>query len=85
MFIELIGKNDDNSEGEPDKEGSTTTEEVGVEYFDIFPTRSELAYHKYLMCSPIPSIFLRNLDVLSEGKYAILGIVNTRFLEKSWR
>ncbi|GKC24362.1 hypothetical protein Tco_1026512 [Tanacetum coccineum] len=47
MFIELIRKNDDSSEGEPEEEGSTTTEGVGAEYFDIFPTRSELAYHKY--------------------------------------
>ncbi|GJS61562.1 hypothetical protein Tco_0656346 [Tanacetum coccineum] len=66
MFIELIRKNDDSSEGEPEEEGSTTTEGVGAEYFDIFPTRSELAYHKYLMCSPIPSIFLRNL-IITEG------------------
>ncbi|GJY41707.1 hypothetical protein Tco_0428977, partial [Tanacetum coccineum] len=48
MFIELIRKNDDSSEGEPEEEGSTTTEGVGAEYFDIFPTRSELAYHKKL-------------------------------------
>nr|GEW20511.1 ribonuclease H-like domain-containing protein [Tanacetum cinerariifolium] len=60
MFIELIRKNDDSSKGEPEEEGSTTTEGVGAEYFDIFPTRSELAYHKYLTFSPIPSIFLRN-------------------------
>ncbi|GJW47994.1 hypothetical protein Tco_0079640 [Tanacetum coccineum] len=66
MFIELIRKNDDSSEGEPKEEGSTTTEGVGAEYFDIFPTRSELAYHKYLMCSPIPSIFLRN-PIITEG------------------
>ncbi|GKB73923.1 hypothetical protein Tco_0935335 [Tanacetum coccineum] len=66
MFIELIRKNDDSSEGEPKKEGSTTTEGVGAEYFDIFPTRSELAYHKYLMCSPIPLIFLRN-PIITEG------------------
>ncbi|GKE10627.1 hypothetical protein Tco_1414178 [Tanacetum coccineum] len=46
MFIELIRKNDDSSEGEPKEEGSTTTEGVAAEYFDIFPTRSELAYHK---------------------------------------
>ncbi|GJT80087.1 hypothetical protein Tco_1054429 [Tanacetum coccineum] len=64
MFIELIRKNDDSSKGEPEEEGSTTTEGVGAEYFDIFPTRSELAYHKYLMCSPIPSIFLRNPIVM---------------------
>ncbi|GKD42575.1 hypothetical protein Tco_1267220 [Tanacetum coccineum] len=66
MFIELIRNNDDSSEGEPEEEGSTTTEGVGAEYFDIFLTRSELAYHKYLMCSPIPSIFLRN-PIIIEG------------------
>ncbi|GJR93097.1 MAK10-like protein [Tanacetum coccineum] len=66
MFIELNRKNDDSSEGEPKEEGSTTTEGVGAEYFDIFPTRSELAYHKYLMCSPIPLIFLRN-PIIMEG------------------
>ncbi|GJQ95800.1 hypothetical protein Tco_0006939 [Tanacetum coccineum] len=31
MFIELIRKEDDYSEGEPEKEGSTTTEGVGAE------------------------------------------------------
>ncbi|GJU33621.1 MAK10-like protein [Tanacetum coccineum] len=66
IFIELIRKNDESSEGEPEEEGSTTTEGVGAEYFDIFPTRSALAYHKYLMCSPIPSIFQRN-PIIMEG------------------
>ncbi|GJY41007.1 MAK10-like protein [Tanacetum coccineum] len=66
MFIEIIRKNDDSREEGPEEEGSTTTEGVGVEYFDIFPTRSELAYHKYLMCGPIPSIFLRN-PIITEG------------------
>ncbi|GKG01692.1 hypothetical protein Tco_0306397, partial [Tanacetum coccineum] len=42
-------------------ENVVTREELGVGYFDKFPTRSELAaYHKYLMCVPIPSMFLRN-------------------------
>ncbi|GJT02477.1 hypothetical protein Tco_0823646 [Tanacetum coccineum] len=40
--------------------------EYKVEYFDVFPTRSELAYHKYLMCGPIPSIFMRN-PIIMEG------------------
>nr|GEU96570.1 MAK10-like protein [Tanacetum cinerariifolium] len=53
-------------EGEPKEEGTTTTEGVGAEYFNIFPTKSELAYHKYLMCSPIPTIFLRN-PIIMEG------------------
>ncbi|GJS29139.1 retrotransposon ORF1 [Tanacetum coccineum] len=35
-------------------------DELGVEYFDKFPTMSELAYHKNLMCAPIPSLFFRN-------------------------
>ncbi|GJT48094.1 hypothetical protein Tco_0974251 [Tanacetum coccineum] len=52
MFIDIIPKDDNSHKDEP---------EAGVqevEYFKIFPTRSELAYHKYLMCGPIPSIFL---------------------------
>ncbi|GKE39900.1 hypothetical protein Tco_1463305 [Tanacetum coccineum] len=52
MFIAIVSK-DDNSRKEEPKAG-----EQEVEYFDIFLTRSELAYHKYLMCGPIPSIFL---------------------------
>nr|GEV91835.1 retrotransposon Orf1 [Tanacetum cinerariifolium] len=66
MFIEIIRKNDDSHEEGPKEEGSTTTEGVGVEYFDIFPTRSKLEYHKYRMCGPIPSIFLRN-PIIMEG------------------
>nr|GEU73312.1 MAK10-like protein [Tanacetum cinerariifolium] len=73
MFIELIRKNDDSSKGEPKEEGSTTTEGVGAEYFNAFPTRSELAYHKYLMCSPIPLIFLKNL-IIMEGCPSNLNI-----------
>ncbi|GJZ85089.1 hypothetical protein Tco_0650428 [Tanacetum coccineum] len=60
MFIEIILK-DDNSHKEGPEAGVQE-----VEYFDIFPTRSELAYHKYLMCGPIPSIFLRN-PIIIEG------------------
>ncbi|GJZ03336.1 hypothetical protein Tco_0536611 [Tanacetum coccineum] len=45
-FFESLGLNDDSSKGEPEEDGSTTTEGVGAEYFDIFLTRSELAYHK---------------------------------------
>nr|GEY91165.1 MAK10-like protein [Tanacetum cinerariifolium] len=60
MFVEIIIKYDDSSEEELEEDGSTVTRELGVEYFDRFPTRSELAYHKYLMYAPIPSKFLRN-------------------------
>ncbi|GKE49440.1 hypothetical protein Tco_1480698 [Tanacetum coccineum] len=60
MFIGIVKKNDNSFKEEPEVEG------LEVEYFDVFPTRSELAYHKYLMCGPIPSIFLRN-PIIMEG------------------
>ncbi|GJS65354.1 hypothetical protein Tco_0679918 [Tanacetum coccineum] len=61
MFVELIKKYDDSSEEELEEDDNVVTrEELGVEYFDKFPTRSELVYHKYLMCASIPSLFLRN-------------------------
>ncbi|GJS97422.1 hypothetical protein Tco_0804390 [Tanacetum coccineum] len=60
MFIEIVKKNDDSRKEEPEAEG------LEVEYFDIFPTWRELSYHKYLMCGPILSIFLRNL-IITEG------------------
>ncbi|GKE03842.1 hypothetical protein Tco_1395860 [Tanacetum coccineum] len=54
MFIEILKKNDDFCMEEPEEGG------LEVEYIDIFPSWSELVFHKYLMCGPIPSIFLRN-------------------------
>ncbi|GKD08456.1 hypothetical protein Tco_1188141 [Tanacetum coccineum] len=65
MFVEIIKKYDDSSEKELEEDGNAVTRELGVEYFDIFPTRSELTYHKYLMSSPIPSFF-RN-PIIVEG------------------
>ncbi|GJZ33176.1 hypothetical protein Tco_0578612 [Tanacetum coccineum] len=49
------------------------TRGLEVEYFDTFPTRSELAYHKYIMCGPIPSLFLRN-PIIIEGCLSNLKI-----------
>ncbi|GJV56767.1 hypothetical protein Tco_1457772 [Tanacetum coccineum] len=54
MFIEIVKKNEDFRKDEPEAGG------LEVEYFDVFPTQSELAYHKYLICGSIPLIFLRN-------------------------
>nr|GEV69768.1 retrotransposon Orf1 [Tanacetum cinerariifolium] len=56
-LFKLLGLDDDSFKEEPKAEGQE------VEYSYIFPTRSELAYHKYLMCGPIPSTFLRNLII----------------------
>ncbi|GJY40028.1 hypothetical protein Tco_0427298 [Tanacetum coccineum] len=66
MFIEIVRKDDDSRDEEHEDEGSTTTEGSRVEYFDTFPTRSELAYHRYLMCGLVPSILLRN-PIITEG------------------
>ncbi|GJS67607.1 retrotransposon ORF1 [Tanacetum coccineum] len=60
MFIEIVLKDDNSRKDEPE------AGEREVEYFDIFLTRSKLTYHKYLMCGPIPSIFLRN-PIIMEG------------------
>ncbi|GKB75269.1 MAK10-like protein [Tanacetum coccineum] len=61
-----IKKNDDSHKEEPEVGENAGVGELEVEYFDVFPTRSELAYHKYLMCGPIPLIFLRN-PIIIEG------------------
>ncbi|GKE29409.1 hypothetical protein Tco_1444793, partial [Tanacetum coccineum] len=46
MFVEIIKKCDDSSEEELEvDEDVVTGGELGVEYFDKFLTRSELAYH----------------------------------------
>ncbi|GJR25023.1 hypothetical protein Tco_0973550 [Tanacetum coccineum] len=41
-FFESLGLNDDSRKDGPEEEGSTTTEGVGVEYFDMFPTRRRI-------------------------------------------
>ncbi|GKC51949.1 hypothetical protein Tco_1074694, partial [Tanacetum coccineum] len=46
MFIEIFRKNDDSRKEGPEDKGSATIEELKVEYFDTFLTRSELAYHR---------------------------------------
>ncbi|GJT91515.1 hypothetical protein Tco_1080360 [Tanacetum coccineum] len=48
MFIDII-RDDDEPQNESLNEGEgTTTEGPTVEYFDTFPTRDELTYHKKL-------------------------------------
>ncbi|GKC50547.1 hypothetical protein Tco_1073292 [Tanacetum coccineum] len=57
---------DDSHIKEPEVGENAGTRESEVEYFDVFPTISELEYHKYLMCGPIPLIFLRN-PIITKG------------------
>ncbi|GKA59280.1 hypothetical protein Tco_0758593 [Tanacetum coccineum] len=60
MFIEIVKTSGDSRKEEHE------AREQEVEYFDVLSTRSELEYHKYLMCGPISSIFLRN-PIIMEG------------------
>ncbi|GJS38005.1 hypothetical protein Tco_0536387 [Tanacetum coccineum] len=48
MFIEIIRNNDDSREEGPEDEGIAMIEGLEVEYFDPYPTRRELAYHRKL-------------------------------------
>ncbi|GKA23954.1 hypothetical protein Tco_0709987 [Tanacetum coccineum] len=66
MFIKIIRKSNDSREEGSEDEGSATIEGLEVEYFDTFPTKSELAYHRYLMSGLIPSLFLRN-PIITKG------------------
>ncbi|GJZ74026.1 zf-CCHC domain-containing protein [Tanacetum coccineum] len=56
----------DSSKEELGEDEITLIGGLEVRYFDIFPTKSELTYHKYLMSGPIPSLFLRN-PIIAEG------------------
>ncbi|GJY26870.1 hypothetical protein Tco_0401596 [Tanacetum coccineum] len=87
MFVEIIKKYDDSSEEESERDGNAITrEELEVKYFDIFPTRSELTYHKYLMCAPIPSLFLRNPIIVggSPSNLKIPCIIGHVHMEKAY-
>nr|GEV02788.1 MAK10-like protein [Tanacetum cinerariifolium] len=68
MFIKIVQKHDNSCDKEPE------AGEQEVEYFDTFSTMSEIVYHKYLMCGPIPSIFLRN-PIITEGSPSNLKIL----------
>ncbi|GKA35017.1 ribonuclease H-like domain-containing protein, partial [Tanacetum coccineum] len=66
MFIEIIRDDDEPRKEGPNEGEVATTEEPAVEYYDTFPTRDELTYHRYLLSGPIPLIFLRN-PIITEG------------------
>ncbi|GKE65079.1 hypothetical protein Tco_1519240, partial [Tanacetum coccineum] len=60
-FVELFKEYEigEVNKEEIEKEDVVGVEEIGVEYFDKFPTKYELAYHKYLLCDPSPPFFWR--------------------------
>ncbi|GJU19074.1 hypothetical protein Tco_1147040 [Tanacetum coccineum] len=47
MFIEIIRDDEPQCKDSNEGEGATT-EGLSVEYFDIFPTRDELTYHRFI-------------------------------------
>ncbi|GJU21888.1 hypothetical protein Tco_1155230 [Tanacetum coccineum] len=52
MFIEIIRDDDEPPNEGPNEGEGATTEGSAVEYFDTFPTRDELTYHKTLIIDP---------------------------------
>ncbi|GJT69415.1 hypothetical protein Tco_1028701 [Tanacetum coccineum] len=73
MFIEIVPK-DDNSRKEEPEAG-----EQEVKYFDIFPTRSELAYHKIALDFEAPrahGFVLRSLELQSSASLWESNILN---------
>ncbi|GKD98988.1 hypothetical protein Tco_1382885 [Tanacetum coccineum] len=60
-FVELFKEYEigDFSDEEIEEGEIVEEEEVSVEYFDKFTTRSELTYHKYLLYEPIRPLLMR--------------------------
>ncbi|GJX31376.1 hypothetical protein Tco_0241231 [Tanacetum coccineum] len=48
MFIEIIQDDDEPQNEDPGEGEGATMEETVVEYFDTFPTRNELTYHRHV-------------------------------------
>ncbi|GJT96499.1 MAK10-like protein [Tanacetum coccineum] len=67
MLIELIKNNDDLNEDELDENDDVLGDkEFEGDHFDKFLTKSELAYHKYVMSAPFPSMIVSN-PIMVEG------------------
>ncbi|GKE11659.1 hypothetical protein Tco_1415210, partial [Tanacetum coccineum] len=75
-FVELFKEyeiGDVREEEIEEEEEVVEVEELGVEYFDKFPTKDELAYHKYLFHDPGPP-FYRRCPIIVEGNPSNLKI-----------
>ncbi|GKB97140.1 hypothetical protein Tco_0983277 [Tanacetum coccineum] len=75
MFIEIIKKYDDSHKEELEVEVNAMTKGLGVEYFDTFTTRSELAYHKRRKVKPRedPNRGVSNFTGRIKGVHVFLG------------
>ncbi|GJW92766.1 hypothetical protein Tco_0172438, partial [Tanacetum coccineum] len=69
-FVELFKEyeiGDVRWEENEEEEEVVEVEELGVEYFDKFPTKDELAYHKYLFHDPSPPFYRRCPIIVEEN------------------
>ncbi|GJS23982.1 hypothetical protein Tco_0452614 [Tanacetum coccineum] len=73
MFIEIIRKYDDSRKEELREDENATTGGLEVEYFDTFPTRSELAYHKKVDPMEDPNRGVSNFTGRIKGMHVFVG------------
>nr|GEW98342.1 retrotransposon Orf1 [Tanacetum cinerariifolium] len=73
MFIEIIRDDDEpQNEGPNEGEGETTKERV-VEYFNTFPTRNELTYHRKLDPRENANRGISNFTGRTKGIHVFVG------------
>ncbi|GJY90272.1 hypothetical protein Tco_0505468 [Tanacetum coccineum] len=72
MFIEIVMKYEYSRKEELEEDENIMTEGLGVEYFDIFPTRSKLAYHKKLNPRKDPNRGVSNFTGRIKGMHIFI-------------
>ncbi|GJW80708.1 MAK10-like protein [Tanacetum coccineum] len=73
MFIKIIKKYDDSRKEDLEGDENIITGGLEAEYFDIFPTRSELAYHKKLDPREDPYKGVSNFTRMIKGMHIFIG------------
>ncbi|GJW43949.1 hypothetical protein Tco_0072748 [Tanacetum coccineum] len=73
MFIEIIRDDDEPHNESPNEGEGTTTKGPAVEYFDTFPTRDELAYHKKLNPREDANEGISNFTGRIKGMHVFIG------------
>ncbi|GJV79857.1 MAK10-like protein [Tanacetum coccineum] len=73
MFIEIIRDDDEPQNESPNEGEGTTTEGSAVEYFDTFPARDELTYHKKLNPRENANGGISNFTRRIKGMHVFIG------------
>ncbi|GKA31186.1 hypothetical protein Tco_0717491 [Tanacetum coccineum] len=73
LFIEIIRDDDEPQNESPNEGEGTTTEGPTVEYFDMFPTRDELTYHKKLNPREDANGGISNFTGRIKGMHVFIG------------